>query len=202
MDCSKAKRMHPNLNVDNAKALIEAIGGSEPSPGDGALPPQRSRHPMFFDMTKWFNLVKSNRPDDPICGTAACIAGFAYALSLKAERDGRPGSAAHIVQRPVGTMTLADFLGVEYATAREMASIQHLVSERSHGFDFDVDSDVEPRHAARMLEIFLETGHVEWRRAMGRNPDGSMTEAEENRRRMTGEALRMRIEEGHGEAAA
>ena len=67
------------------------------------------------------------------------------------------------------------------------------------GNDYDGNCDVEPRHAVRMLERFLKTGEVDWRRAMGRKADGSMTDAEWRKRRMLAKSMmdRFGIEARH-----
>lgn len=37
--------------------------------------------PRRFEMTRWVQKVEANGPDDPPCGTTACIAGFADMLT-------------------------------------------------------------------------------------------------------------------------
>ena len=229
-DYSKAKKLHPNLKVRNAKALIAEIRRAEWSPGSGALPPARTgdgsplrepimrmdgsltvsggggKYPIYFDMCEWLQTVESNQhDDDSVCGTAACIAGFAYVLTFRQEairgiphdatiaifRKWRREMNGHWVYGMV--MILAKFLGVDYATAKRMSSLND-----DMGFTTcidDSDSDVEPRHAVAMLEHFLETGKVDWNRAMGRQADGALTRAEDRRRHRARDALRMRIEE-------
>ena len=214
MDYSKAKKLHPNLKVRNAKALIAEIRRAEPSPGAFTLPPIKvngkpalesmlkmdgrlgnteERYPVYFDMSKWIRAVESNHfwiraDEDSVCGTAACIAGFAHLLGIRemAKKGARPKHATMAgfrswMCRQSGESTwtrmvntLAEFLGVDHETADRMSSVSRL-----HG---DRNADVEPRHAALLLEIFLKTGHVEWGKAMGRNPDGTLTVAERAKR--------------------
>ena len=219
MDYSKAKKLHPKLNVRSAKRLIAAIRGSERSPGsfrilpvksggrpatpsmlrtDGSLAKSGGNYPIYFDMDKWMSVVESKRPRDGsgsgACGTAACIAGFAYVLRAQEGKKPRHATMAGFrswTSRTRGVAVwssmvkaLADYLGVDAKTAERMAS----VSLSARGLD-DSNRDVEPRHAVRMLESFLETGEVEWSRAMGRKKDGTLTVAELKKRRTTAKSM-------------
>ena len=206
-DYSRAKKLHPNLKVRNAKALIAEIRRAEPSPGFFTHPPARKKngdpvrphmlrtdgklmrsgekYPIYFDMCQWFRELDSNQKgDDSVCGT---VAGFAFVLKNRqdAKRGKRPRvasvpaftkRAAHSDSGVWGTMVgaLEEFLGVDAATATMMSSIY---GARRRCVD-DSNDDVEPRHAVAMLEHFLETGEVDWNRAMGRKRDGRLTNAE------------------------
>ena len=242
---SKAKKLHPNLKVRNAKRLIEAIRKSEPSPDHFTMPPAESggkivrrfmlrtdgsltrsgdRLHIYFDMTFWINAVRASatpppgiakkelfyegESHEPVCGTAACIAGFAYILQARdAAKKGT--RAKYRTMAAIEKMTrgedhekfridmlgaLENFLGVDQPTALRMSDLTpqvHGLDESGWGHDYN--SNVEPRHAARMLEIFLETGFVEWKKAMGRKLDGALTRAEVNRRRKTHKFKRDRV---------
>ena len=104
--------------------------------------------------------------NDPACGTAACIAGFAGALTARGRME---DDVVHLLDAAVRTghgwnYVLAGFLGVDALTARSMVSV-----DAGWGIG---NGRVRPRHAVRLLDTFLETGEVDWVKAMGRKRAG------------------------------
>ena len=159
----------------------------------------KSKVPLVFFMATWINPApvdpvmgivdpESSRwakaRKEPTCGTAACIAGFAAALMP----DSAVPRVNWAIRRGEGwDRLLAEFLGVDDWTAATMTNLG--LSDRGCGA---VNREVQPRHAVRLLEIFLETGKVDWLRAMGRKrvPRGAkITSAELRALRMDEMAL-------------
>ena len=113
MDYSKAKKLHPNLKAGNVRRLIKAIRESEPRPGNYTMPPAESggkpvrmsmmrmdgslsrtggKYPIYFGMADWIVPVRAGAVPgrdwqgmngEAVCGTAACIAGFAYTIRAR-----------------------------------------------------------------------------------------------------------------------
>ena len=143
----------------------------------------KSRVPLVFDMSSWLDPAPvaaqwcprlADSPsfrNDPACGTAACIAGFAATLA--------PESILRLVEEAIEIgscfrweIFFAEFLGIDTWTAGRMTSVQEVPG----GIHND---QVRPRHAVRLLETFLRTGEVDWCKAMGMKKDGSVTKVEE-----------------------
>ena len=144
-----------------------------------------SRVPLVFHMPTWMDAaavdpdraMRMPKVDSPVCGTAACIAGFAGDLmarggALDSEAKRRVEFAI-CVNHGWNTI-LADFLGIDKKTAERMTSAT-VDGWANPGFG---NEDVRPRHAVRLLEIFLETGMVDWLKAMGRSRGGNVTKVE------------------------
>ena len=209
-DYSKLKARFPNAKVGNIKRLIAAIRRSEGSDGavalwrawrddarrDTASGPQRiSRHcidsrgatsrrirakadtnvsgrgsgRVGFSMNGWINIYES----DHECGTCACIGGFAYLLGDGRDAETPPASIKFDEH-------FADFIGIDYRTIKGWSTAKEICIPSDHRM-----SDVRPRHAVALLERFLETGVVEWDRAMGinsRTGDPTNREMRERRR--------------------
>ena len=202
MDYARAKKLHPKLKVRNVKRLIREIRRSAPVEMARARAVReplkvgrreavcrdayigaaddigKSRVPLVFNMTNWMVPEPVERGlmgislsrVTPTCGTAACIAGFAAALTPKSGRFLVDKALRHCSHR-TWERVLADFIGVDEETADKMTGtdLAHMQVFNSH---------VLPRHAVKLLEIFLETGKVDWARAMGRKKDGEVTKAE------------------------
>ena len=150
--------------------------------------------PLVFDMANWMraspvselfgrgHLSIDALRTTPTCGTAACIAGFAGALMPKsAKANSMVWTALHRDDSYGWEGVLAEFLGIDEETASEMTSVM---------LTGIYNEDVRPRHAVRLLEIFLKTGNVDWMTAMGvkENPNPTRctpipTAAEERARR-------------------
>ena len=159
----------------------------------------KSKVPLVFHMPTWMDPVAANpadwlrRPDRdmPTCGTAACIAGFAG--SLMARDRSLDDKARNIIGFAICTNSgwtriLAEFLGIDEFTAERLSSAER---EDRHRMSFR-NENVRPRHAARLLEIFLKTGKVDWARAMGMKKVGMefrMTVAEKAMARKDMKAL-------------
>ena len=202
---AKAMQKHPNLNVRNVERLIERIGESVSwrkgrAMVDGELRPDRTckeiaeadmrggRNPLDFGMHVVAGHYDRRRNGDiALCGTAACIAGFARALRV----EDRMGFLGFLIKPKVtldriknrswmglfcdnnSDLLLAKFIGVKPRVASRM-----FLCECS-----DPNHIVEPRHAVKLLQKFLKTGKVDWKHAMGRKKNGNLTKAEERLRR-------------------
>ena len=141
---------------------------------------RKSKFPLVFDMETWLGAAEVPNTEyrfayeTASCGTAACIAGFAGALMMRG-RGKKSESDVRLVDRVAGAhgpnrgwvLVLAEFLGIDPETARAMTTTDDSVALGGVG-----DHDVRPRHAVRLLEIFLETGRVDWVNAMGRRRVG------------------------------
>ena len=219
MDYSKAKKLHPKLKVRNVKRLIAAIreadslqlarakakreplmvGNRAALCSDARIERAEGignrKVPLVFCMAAWmhpastherhvtrFGEIHAYSGSEPTCGTAACIAGFAGTLM--------PKSWLPAVEKAVRSddchrweSILAEFIGVDERTADEMTS-----TNLSHAGIYN--HHVQPRHAVRLLENFLETGKVDWFKAMGRSDGlGGSTKAEMKALRRDAEAL-------------
>ena len=218
MDYAAAKKRHPKLKVRNVRRLIRAIreadsldlarAKAERKPLkigrrravcrdaeiESATDIGRSKVPLVFFMGKWMSpapvdarLAVTCISGEPACGTAACIAGFAGALTPESKRS--------LVDEAIWSITgdnwifvLAEFLGIDFHTATDMISTGGCLGDAGV-----YDWNVKPRHAVRLLENFLETGKVDWFKAMGVNRHSawshSITKAEMEARRMDEGAL-------------
>ena len=201
MDYSKAKKLHPNLKVGNAKRLIAAIRKADslelalakakkgpPKIGNqiffmhdvelySATDMAESRLPLVFHMPTWMDAVAVNPAawarapdrDMPTCGTTACIAGFAGSLMARGrglEDKARAQITFAVCTNHGWNWVLAEFLGIDEFTAERMSSAEFGEVGERDCMAFR-NENVRPRHAARLLEIFLKTGKVDWARAMG-----------------------------------
>ena len=182
LDLARVKAAKKPLKVGKRKATCrDADVNSE----KGMANP---RVPLVFFMAAWMSPAPVDDPDDigyvspfrvdwpkmqnePTCGTAACIAGFAGALSPKPARVRLRKDLRHMGGRCWARL-LAEFLGIGTRTADRMVSVGNM------GHLEFYNRDVQPRHAVAMLENFLETGKVEWKKAMGRNSSGRRTAEE------------------------
>ena len=203
-DYTKLRKLHPKAKVGNIKSLIKMIEDSGYWKTDllnaridppkvngrrvtysmasrsinGARAMKKSRVPISFNMSTFGRVARDE--DGHVCGTAACSAGFAVMLSARAARS---KAALDRIDDQSWESTLADFMGIDAITADDMTAVGGPCPE-SNG-------DVKPRHAVRLLEIFLETGEVDWARALGwRKAAGglAMTKAEEKMREKETEA--------------
>ena len=166
-DYTKLKKRHPKAKVRNIKRLIEAIRKSEHVSCARNMPefdemkiPESKRYsssdfsvaggsiPVAFDHSLWVESMYSR--GGHFCGTAACVAGFAYIL--QARGGDLPGRRSRGISK-----SLAAFIGVNHKTAMRI----------SRGPAFSSNDRVWPRHAVALLENFLETGKVDWRHAFG-----------------------------------
>ena len=205
-DYAKLKKLHPKAKVGNIKRLIRAIGNSghwEAEMLDACRKPRKvggraltldmakdaisstenlgkTRVPMTFDMTDFMYVPRIRRTGGPSCGTAACIAGFAGALASRGSAAGDcrlDGLLRNKGSKVSWVGILADFMGIDKHTANKMISV---------GCHEDFNDNARPRHAVKLLEIFLATGNVDWRRAMGRKRGSGdawvLTRAEERMR--------------------
>ena len=173
---------YPDFNMANARRLIAALRRAEPAdvacerPMEiGGSPLDRSSildmaasaegthpgaAPLAYNQSTWGTIVYhpwGSRVPAHVCGTAACIAGFAW-LMREADR-GRDvsveGLASSNNEDNEMVCALAEFLGVGESAASRM-SINQCGAFRPH-----------PRHAVAMIERFIETGRVDWQRAIG-----------------------------------
>ena len=175
-----AHKHHPNFNLKNARRLIAALQRSVPARiarerpmeiGGSPVIPVDILHmavdaegtdpkgvPLAYHQASWGSMVKDSLAPSNSCGTAACIAGFAF-LMLKADK----GAKARVVDLVTGSVdvykgkmdALAEFLGVSLFEARCM-STPHCEGVMP-----------QPRHAVAMLERFVETGEADWHSACG-----------------------------------
>ena len=188
-DYSKLKSIHPRAKVGNIKRLIAAIRRSGNVQnldswilmhGNGRMGRFRFKYdtafsqPRFeysanlsgrgddrvgFSMDHWIQTCKLEKGGD--CGTWACIAGFAHILDTGG--DSTAGIKSWVSY-------FAEFTGLLDDDEVTAFSICHPPT---------MDCDVRPRHAVRLLEILLETGELDWERAMGTNPrTGRLTREE------------------------
>ena len=186
-----AHELHPNFNLKNARRLIAAlrnavpemvarerpmeINGSPATKGDllnlrvdiacaeGQDPPKRV--PVAYAQGTWASALKDRANHMHSCGTAACIAGFAWLLR---EKDRGSEVTVSEFMKAGGTSlrkhphamedVLAEFLGVSIGAAKRMSA---------HTRVFFLHHSPQPRHAVAMLEWFMETGEVDWWRASG-----------------------------------
>ena len=188
MEYAEAMAENPNLNPRNVERLITAISQSDPIEIAQLKPMVRDgkpvsrkaamkrnvsmgmadpgRIPLVYDQSEWMGALDDEYDRGHPCGTIACIAGFAFVMT---EQDaGRDTSAAVMLKKisrrtpqnisDFMTLIFAKFIGVERHIANLMSSDDYL--------PFDKCS-AQPRHAVAMLEWFLETGKVDWRRARG-----------------------------------
>ena len=185
-----AHALHPNFKLKNARRLITALWRSVPAriarerpllvngshvddrdiahmeiDADGKRP---DRIPLAYDQETWGSAIVFRRDLKHSCGTAACIAGFAWLLR-EADTDGGVTMTSFMeavrarsdIRSDMDPRTcamenaLAGFLGVSIDAARRMSACE-------------LNSQIQPRHAVAMLEDFIETGRVDWRRALGR----------------------------------
>ena len=175
---------HPNFNLANARRLIAAlqrsvpaaiararpmeINGSPAAEGDVwhmAVDSEGERGiPVAYDQGTWGCPIHYDSVH--FCGTAACIAGFAW-LMREADRGNRVSvdalSANSESMGASGEMTraLAKFLGVGADVAEEMSCPLGGSLSDPHRLP------PQPRHAVAMLEIFIRTGTVMWSHALG-----------------------------------
>ena len=143
----------------------------------------KSRMPLVFCMGTWMDSVLRECGEES-CGTAACIAGTAGALAArdfagsKLENPDLQDDLQLVLERGDDldqdrmqlhwTSVLSGFLGVDRVTSERLSSVG--VIRGSAWDDWDGCNRVEPRHAVKLLEKFLETGKIDWLHAMGRNP--------------------------------
>ena len=127
----------------------------------------KSGLPLVFSMENWMTAAPVDPDsscinydlDEPACGTAACIAGFAGALMP----ESKGFMVKEAIMSPIGEPwieVLGEFLGIDYHTAYRMTSADT-------GDAGVYNYHVKPRHAVRLLENFLKTGKVDWMKAMG-----------------------------------
>ena len=174
---------HPNFKLKNARRLIAAlekaapaeiarrqplmINGSHIMKGDSlrkavdaeGTDPDPSAIPVAYDQGTWACAIDTG-DSAHFCGTAACIAGFAH-LMHQADQgspvrlegfsrfDGSGDTGCVMVR------DLADFLGIEKYAAEMMSA------------PCGLSPPPRPRHAVAMLEYFIRTGRVDWKRALG-----------------------------------
>ena len=184
LDCAKAKARHPGLKPENVRRLIDAIGASiprrlaqqKPLFAEGGRPMDRgetmSRNAVVdpaglgpesirvsFSLVHWIEYIGARGFSRHSCGTAACISGFAH-IMLRGD-SGKSVRCGKELGQERALKSLGEFIGVERKHAREMAMCR----------TDDGNDAVQPRHAVALLERFLDTGEIEWRRAMGREKD-------------------------------
>ena len=188
-----AHDLHPNFNLKNAHRLIAALRNAAPMdiarerpleingfpaarrdvlhlPVDPASGDRRDqgRVPVAYNQGAWSCMVltKSWTPDS--CGTAACIAGFAWLMreSDKGEDVSADRFVTELSARAGGYScmdALKDFLGISLHAASLMSD-----TTPCSLLDSPLDRrSVQPRHAVAMLEGFIEAGRVDWVRALG-----------------------------------
>ena len=172
----------------------------------------KSRMPISFSMGHWLSSVPPESFfDDASCGAAACIAGLAGALAAR-EPKKEHADLRRYLEKAIDmddpgewTKVLAEYLGVDRMTASFMTTV--FVGEsrgvETSASDRDTNLDVAPRHAARLLEKFLETGKVDWIHAMGRNSNTrELTQKERKERKLEEAQLEAAFEKAEAAEAA
>ena len=179
--CAKARAKHPGLKPENVRRLIDAIGGSVPRSmaqqrplfAEGGRPLDRKETmrrnvaigadaadsgsiPVCFDLGTWIDYVGSRGFSRHSCGTAACISGFAH-IMLEGDR-GESVRCGDELRQQGAIKSLMEFVGVKRSVAFAIANC--MTADRNEA--------VQPRHAVALLERLLDTGDVDWHRAMGR----------------------------------
>lgn len=204
-----AMKKHPNLNVRNVKRLIERIRGSMPM--RLRMASGVKHNVRYFDLSSERNLLDFNmnrvllefdQSGYPFnfrhCGIAGCIAGFACVLNEEDRIAGMPKwlkffMGTNITMRKMQkrrkkeyrdeVFAMSRFMGIDIMTSMELFYYC--------GHSADTDRDVQPRHAAKLLERLLETGDVDWNHAMGRKKNGDLTKEEERIRKREAEEIDM-----------
>ena len=192
-----AHELHPKFNLANARRLIAALSNADSAeiarekplefngsfaargdifhlPVDPGSAERRNpkRVPVAYNQRAWSCMLQTETwasNSTPMtwsnsCGTAACIAGFAWLLR---EADKGEGVEAHrFVEEladgigPDASMdALEEFLGIDRDASSQMSGTLPCLLLDGHS--------VQPRHAVAMLERFIETGKVDWVRALG-----------------------------------
>ena len=166
----KARIKQPKANGgDLMWSMAYKASGNVRALGEGNVP-------LLFDMTNWMQAMTTENmditPEDVdmwngsvmdveslhSCGTAACIAGFAGALMARSRHTGMLEQALRFGHALHWEAVISEFLGIGGTAVRQLVSV---------GECPDHNCDVMPRHAVRLLETFLETGRVDWAKAMG-----------------------------------
>ena len=134
----------------------------------------KSKVPISFNMKTWIGSGDSF--GGLTCGAAACICGVAGALASREPKTRANAELRKTVNKAIKLQigaawrsALAEFLGIDYEASARMSSVVAYDCIGRHMIDQDYNGNVEPRHAVKMLERFLETGKVDWWHAMGRN---------------------------------
>ena len=179
-----AHELHPNFNLKNARRLIAAlresvhvsiarerplvINGAHVAKTDlldrridvdGSNP---DGVPLAYDQDQWADNVPARINWNHSCGTAACIAGFAYILR-EADR-GWAISAGDLLDNGKSNRSAEPMVDA----LREFLGISAHATDRMSLFSPGSPA-IQPRHAVAMLEHFIVTGRVDWNHALGQD---------------------------------